>query len=242
MKKLSTKKNKLFMGLGALALVATLGLTSQSVKAADTNDQAKVDQDQLNAHKDLQAYNYPLTAQELTTTVGELPSAEAGVANWSSLPAGTTAVWNMNPDISKAGMSYGQIIVTFPDGSASALAVDVKTTDSAAVKDESQAASEDSVTSNDEDSTQAASDTSNVSEPVTVSDVKQNKVIEKDGANAPEAVAPKTEAAVIENEASHVEGDGALPQTGSKNVIVTLISGMMLVLASLGLFAVKERN
>ena len=240
MKKLSTKKNKLFMGLGALALIATLGLSSQSVKAADTNDQAKIDQDQLNAHKDLQAYNYPLTAQELTTTVGQLPSAEAGVANWSSLPTGTTAVWNMNPDISKAGLSYGQIIVTFPDGSASALAVDVKTTDdSASVKEENSSDSD--VTTNDTTDTNV-DQADQIDTPVTVSDVKKGQVITKDGSNAPEAIAPKTEAAVIENETSHVDGDGALPQTSSKNTVLTLISGIMLAILGLGMITVKERN
>lgn len=269
--KLSTKTNKLLMSLGTVALVAGLSVNSGMVHADTTSDsQATTDQTQLNAHKDLQAYNNPLTAQQVTTTVGQLPAPQAGVANWSSLPAGTTAVWNMDPDIDKAGISYGQIIVSFPDGSASALAVYVNTTGTDAsniqntgktddaknetvtdnnnidTKGSNQAAVTTTSDSANKDTKVAKSTTNQDSEePVTVSTVSQGdgQVITKDNTNIAESIAPKTEGAVIENETSHVAGDGALPQTNSKSSILGVISGAMLaILGLVGLVTVKERK
>lgn len=223
-------KNRKLTSLIAVAFLA-LGFSVSGTVHADTTDNStssvvltkeeKNMQADSEAHKDLQAYQNPLTAQELTAEVGQLPDAQAGIANWDSLPAGTTAVWNMKPQIDQVGRSYGQVIVTFPDGSASALAVYVDVQDKA-----------NSVEVKDEDSDQATS-------PVVIKDVKTKKNAAK------ETTAPKTESSEISNETAHVAGDSQLPQTSAKSVMASMIAGLMMAVLSVALIAkslIKTRN
>lgn len=134
------KKRSIITSLGAAAMLASLSVGGTAFAASTTSvnsstattDQAKTYQTQLEEHKNLQAYNNPLTVQALTTTKGVLPDATSGISNWSQVPAGTVAVWDNKPDVNKAGTSYGTVYVTFPDGSRSRLAVYVTVKDGAA--------------------------------------------------------------------------------------------------------------
>lgn len=132
-------KRNIITSFGAAALLASLSLGGTAM-AADTdngaanNDQAQTYKTQLEQHKNLQAYTHPLSVQTLTTTKGNLPAATSGISNWGSVPAGTTAAWDNEPDVSKAGTSYGTVYVTFPDGSRSRLAVYVTVKDDGAGK------------------------------------------------------------------------------------------------------------
>lgn len=134
------KKRSIITSLGAAAMLASLSVGGTAFAASTTSvnsstattDQAKTYQTQLEEHKNLQAYNNPLTVQALTTTKGVLPDATSGISNWSQVPAGTVAAWDNKPDVNKAGTSYGTVYVTFPDGSRSRLAVYVTVKDGAA--------------------------------------------------------------------------------------------------------------
>lgn len=123
-KKMNLKFKKLLIMLGVSTMAVSLG-AGANVAYADSpsDDKSQEYEEGMKEHQDLQAYNYPLVAANLTTTKGNLPSAESGVSNWSSLPAGTTAVWHKQPTIDQEGKSYGTVIVTFPDKSASVIAV-----------------------------------------------------------------------------------------------------------------------
>ncbi|MBP2057959.1 Rib/alpha/Esp surface antigen-like repeat protein [Lactobacillus colini] len=121
-KKANSNLKKIMTVLGVSTIA--VGLISNTVYADSPSDNKSQEyQEGLKEHQDLQAYNYPLVAAELTTDKGELPAAESGVSNWTSLPAGTTAYWHKQPEINQVGKSYGTIIVTFPDKSASVIAV-----------------------------------------------------------------------------------------------------------------------
>lgn len=123
-KKINLKFKKLLIMLGVSAMAVGLGAGSNVAYAdSPSDDKSQEYEEGMKEHQDLQAYNYPLVAANLTTTKGNLPSAESGVSNWSSLPAGTTAVWHKQPTIDQEGKSYGTVIVTFPDQSASVIAV-----------------------------------------------------------------------------------------------------------------------
>lgn len=254
-KQLNKTVKKLALTLGAAGLVASMGLQSSVVKADTTSDQTvkatydqKMDQD-LKDHKNLQAYRNPLVAASLVTSLNQLPEAQAGVSNWDSLPAGTTAKWNMEPDVSKTGRSYGQIIVTFPDGSASNLAVYVTTKDNAASDTEpdstqSPVAAEDNDSQTSENSSKT--DGFSVQSPVIVRDAKNAQSSENSNSTTDANVAtPKSEGAVVTDETAHVAGDNELPQTNAKNTLAMITAGMVAIIASLGLIAknlIKERN
>lgn len=124
MKKINLKFKKLLIVLGVSTMAVGLGAGANTAYAdSPSDDKSQEYEEGLKEHQSLQAYNYPLVAAELTTTKGQLPAAESGVSNWSSLPAGTTAVWDKQPTVDQVGKSYGTVIVTFPDKSASVIAV-----------------------------------------------------------------------------------------------------------------------
>ncbi|CCI81521.1 Rib/alpha-like domain-containing protein [Lactobacillus hominis] len=242
-KQLNKTIKKLALTLTAAGIISGVGFQSSVVKADTVKEDSKatynasMDQD-LKDHKNLQAYRNPLIAASLTTPVNEVPQAQLGVSNWDSLPAGTTAKWNMEPDVSKAGTSYGQIIVTFPDGSASNLAVYVTASDSskqAPVEDEQQPAN-----------TEKENDQSSVQSPVIVRDANNVKTNARNN-NVKEnsTVAPQSQSSVVSDETAHVAGDAKLPQTSAKNAVVIMMMGVMTIIASLSLIArnlIKERN
>ncbi|WP_297817321.1 Rib/alpha-like domain-containing protein [uncultured Lactobacillus sp.] len=248
-KQLNQKIKKIAFTLAAAGVVAGLGMQKNIVKA-DTTDQdpkatydAKMDQD-LQDHKNLQAYRNPLIAASLTTPLNQLPAAQLGVSNWDSLPAGTTAKWNMQPDVSKPGRSYGQIIVTFPDGSASNLAVYVTAKDTSSAAQDEQAPVED-----EKVPAKSEKDTNKVQSPVIVRDAAPVKesTAKKDQAkeSVSSTVEPESESAVVTNETGHASGDSELPQTNAKNTVAVLMMGILTLIASFGLVAknlIKDRN
>lgn len=67
---------------------------------------------------------------ELTTEMGTVPQATAGVANKDELPAGTKIDWATAPDVSHPGDVTGVIVVTYPDGSQDVLTTPITVTDS----------------------------------------------------------------------------------------------------------------
>lgn len=124
MKKMNLKFKKLLIVLGVSTMAIGLGAGANTAYADSPSDNKSQEYEEgLKEHQGLQAYNYPLVAAELTTTKGQLPSAQSGISNWSSLPAGTTAAWDKQPTVDQDGKSYGTVIVTFPDKSASVIAV-----------------------------------------------------------------------------------------------------------------------
>lgn len=132
MKKINLKIKKLLIVLGVSTMAAGLGAGANIAYAdSPSDDKSQEYEEGMKEHQNLQAYNYPLVAAELTTIKGKLPSAESGVSNWSSLPSGTTATWDKQPIVDQDGKSYGTVIVTFPDKSASVIAVYVTVTSDA---------------------------------------------------------------------------------------------------------------
>lgn len=197
--------------------------TSSSSSSSETSKPASNEvtiPDGYKNKEDFQAYQNPLVAATLSTTVGNLPSAESGVSNWSSLPAGTTAYWNMQPDVSKDGESYGQIIVNFPDGSSSNLAVHVNTKTSSSKSD-----------------SQSNSDSDDSQSPVIVRDEKNSKNTSSE--------TPTTKSSQVSDDTANVKGDSDLPQTSSKSNIALAIMGMAMTIASFALIArdlIKNRK
>ncbi|WP_156409581.1 Rib/alpha-like domain-containing protein, partial [Ligilactobacillus equi] len=53
---------------------------------------------------------------DVTTGLGQTPTAESVISNASDLPADTTYAWTSTPDVSKAGVTSGVVVVTYPDG------------------------------------------------------------------------------------------------------------------------------
>ena len=53
----------------------------------------------------------------VSTPMGTVPAASAGVTNASELPAGTTFAWKTEPDTTNPGTVTATVVVTYPDGS-----------------------------------------------------------------------------------------------------------------------------
>ena len=69
-------------------------------------------------------------SERLMTTIGKVPAAEKGITNLKTeLPQGTTATWQTEPDVSKAGNTGGVVKVTYPDKSFDTVAVPVTVKD-----------------------------------------------------------------------------------------------------------------
>lgn len=54
---------------------------------------------------------------DLATTVGKKVSATDAVTNAAHLLEGTMITWRKEPDVSKAGLTTGTVLVTYPDNS-----------------------------------------------------------------------------------------------------------------------------
>ncbi len=63
------------------------------------------------------ADKYTPQSQEVTTTQGKTPEAQAGVSNKVDLPAGTKYSWKAPLDVMTPGVHEGTVAVTYPDGS-----------------------------------------------------------------------------------------------------------------------------
>lgn len=177
--------------LGVSAIATGLG-TGANVAYADSpsDDKSQEYEEGMKEHQNLQAYNYPLVAAELTTTKGQLPSAQSGVANWNSLPAGTTATWDKQPTVDQTGKSYGTVIVTFPDKSASVIAVYVTVNPDA---------SSQSSSSEEEKAAQSSVDTNEVKEATADA---QEKVAAKNESAAKATSQTSAKSATVNNSES----------------------------------------
>ncbi|AMB99019.1 hypothetical protein AWM75_02955 [Aerococcus urinaehominis] len=107
------------------------------------------------------------TTQQVTTEVGTVPEADAGITNKAELPEGTTFAWETAPDVSKVTTKddqgndvpvTGRVRVTYPDTSSEVVTVPVVVTEKTAkeadsynpvanpvTKDQGQAVTEDEV-------------------------------------------------------------------------------------------------
>lgn len=81
------------------------------------------------------ADKYAPQGQDITTTFGNVPDAEKGIANASDMPAGTTYTWSQTPDVYSKGSHPGVISVNYPDGSKDYVPVNVTVTNGPTAKD-----------------------------------------------------------------------------------------------------------
>ena len=72
------------------------------------------------------ADKYTPQSQEVTTTQGKTPEAQAGVFNKVDLPAGTKYSWKAPLDVMTPGVHEGTVAVTYPDGSQDEVPVKVE--------------------------------------------------------------------------------------------------------------------
>ena len=72
-----------------------------------------------------QSEQYDPQAQDIDTVIGGTPTAAEGIGNMSSLPKGTAATWEQEPDTSKPGDITGTVKVTYPDGTSETVDVTV---------------------------------------------------------------------------------------------------------------------
>ncbi len=72
------------------------------------------------------ADKYTPQSQEVTTTQGKTPEAQAGVSNKVDLPAGTKYSWKAPLDVMTPGVHEGTVAVTYPDGSQDEVPVKVE--------------------------------------------------------------------------------------------------------------------
>lgn len=77
---------------------------------------------------------YTPEANPLETEKGTLPKAEDGIKDKDKLPKGTTYEWETEPDVSKAGETFGRVKITYPDGSTDMVKVPVTVKDNQATK------------------------------------------------------------------------------------------------------------
>ena len=69
--------------------------------------------------------------QDVTTSVGKVPTAASGIENTGDMPDGTTYTWKDTPDASKPGDTTGTIVVTYPDGTTDKVPVTIHVTSQA---------------------------------------------------------------------------------------------------------------
>ena len=62
------------------------------------------------------AEKYDPQGQDVTTDLGVVPEAKAGIKDADELPVGTQFQWKEAPDVTKAGETSGIVLVTYPDG------------------------------------------------------------------------------------------------------------------------------
>lgn len=210
---------------------STTSSSTSSTSSTNPYEQAENDE-KVNETK--QAYQYPVVAAKLTIKKGEaLPAAQDGVQNWSSLPAGTTAVWHKEPTTDQVGESFGTVIVTFPDQSASVIAVyltvegDGEAT-SIAPKSEVNAA------------VAQAAKTASSNGQVDTNASDNDQVVVKDVKTEYNSTPTKKSQATDNSVAKSNTSDAELPETQGKTSTVALISGVLLAIVGLGVAVINK--
>lgn len=212
---------------------STTGSSTSSSSTNSTNPYEQAENDEK-VNENLQAYKYPVVAAKLTIKKGEaLPAAQDGVQNWSSLPAGTTAVWHKEPTVDQVGESFGTVIVTFPDQSASVIAVyltvegDGEATSIAPKSEVNAAVAKAAKTAS---SNGQVDTTASANDQVVVKDVKTEYN------STPTKKSQATDNAVAKSNTS----DAELPETQGKTSTVAIISGVLLAIVGLGVAVINK--
>lgn len=131
-----TNKGQLVDQNGHSVVAGTNGYTWHTAPATDvpgvknglvtvTYTDGSTDEVPVTVNVESQADQYTPQGQPVSTSVGTVPPAQAGIANPGDLPAGTSYTWSKAPAVSKAGTVPGVINVTYPDQSVDQVPVKV---------------------------------------------------------------------------------------------------------------------
>ena len=140
------------------------------------------------------------TGQDIHTPQGKVPTPESAITNKDKMPDGTKYTWKEIPDVNTLGKHPNVVVVTYPDGTAVEVKVNVFVDGTPEVKKETKA-------------------------PVVKKQVVEPTKVETRQKLVNNYVAPRA----VEVQRAQAKGKRQLPQTGAKENIASEVLGMLSV-------------
>ena len=140
------------------------------------------------------------TGQDIHTPQGKVPTPESAITNKDKMPDGTKYTWKEIPDVNTLGKHPSVVVVTYPDGTAVEVKVNVFVDGTPEAKKETKA-------------------------PVVKKQVVEPTKVETRQKLVNNYVAPRA----VEVQRAQVKGRRQLPQTGAKENIASEVLGMLSV-------------
>lgn len=140
------------------------------------------------------------TGQDIHTPQGKVPTPESAITNKDKMPDGTKYTWKEIPDVNTLGKHPSVVVVTYPDGTAVEVKVNVFVDDTPEAKKETKA-------------------------PVVKKQVVEPTKVETRQKLVNNYVAPRA----VEVQRAQAKGKRQLPQTGAKENIASEVLGMLSV-------------
>ncbi|WP_421076735.1 mucin-binding protein [Lactobacillus gasseri] len=140
------------------------------------------------------------TGQDIHTPQGKVPTPESAITNKDKMPDGTKYTWKEIPDVNTLGKHPSVVVVTYPDGTAVEVKVNVFVDGTPEVKKETKA-------------------------PVVKKQVVEPTKVETRQKLVNNYVAPRA----VEVQRAQAKGKRQLPQTGAKENIASEVLGMLSV-------------
>ena len=140
------------------------------------------------------------TGQDIHTPQGKVPTPESAITNKDKMPDGTKYTWKEIPDVNTLGKHPSVVVVTYPDGTAVEVKVNVFVDGTPEAKKETKA-------------------------PVVKKQVVEPTKVETRQKLVNNYVAPRA----VEVQRAQAKGKRQLPQTGAKENIASEVLGMLSV-------------
>ena len=140
------------------------------------------------------------TGQDIHTPQGKVPTPESAITNKDKMPDGTKYTWKEIPDVNTLGKHPSVVVVTYPDGTAVEVKVNVFVDGTPEAKKETKA-------------------------PVVKKHVVEPTKVETRQKLVNNYVAPRA----VEVQRAQAKGKRQLPQTGAKENIASEVLGMLSV-------------